>query len=53
MEGELEEAVERGATGIDGCDARRGEDDVLLLGVLGYVAQEGALTRARLSGEEK
>ena len=53
MEGQTEEAVQRRTAGIDGGDTRRCEDDVFLLRVLGNVAQEGALTRAGLSREEK
>ena len=53
MEGQSEETVQGGASGVDGGDARRGEDHVLLLRVLRHVSQEGALTRARLSRQEE
>ena len=53
MEGQTEETVERGASGVDGRDARRGKDYVLLLRVLRDVAEKSALARACLSREEK
>ena len=53
MEGQTEEAVKRGTTRIDGGDTRRGEDDVLLLRVVGYVAQEGRFTRPCLPRKEE
>ena len=53
MEGQTEEAVERGASGIDGGDARRGEDHVLLLRIVGHVAQERRFTRPCLPRKEE
>ena len=52
-EGQTEEAVEGGASGIDGSDTRRREDDMLLLRVLGHVAEERRLTRPCLSREKE
>ncbi len=53
MKRDLEETVKCGATGVDGSDACRGEDDVFLLGVGGNVSEKSRFTRPRLSGEEK
>ena len=53
MEGELEKAMKRGASGIDGGYTSRREDDMFLLGGLGDVAEKRRFTRACLSGKEK
>ena len=53
VEGQPEETVQCGAAGIDGCNARRGQHHPFLLGVLGNIAQERGLTRARLPRQEK
>ena len=45
--------MKRGTTRIDGGDTRRGEDHMLLLRVVGHIAQERGFTRASLSGEEE
>ena len=50
---QTEEAVKRGATGIDGGNAGRGKNHMFLLRVLCYIPQEGALTRACLTCQEK
>ena len=53
VEWQSEEAVERGASGVDGRDASRGEDHVLLLGGLCDIFQERRLTRAGLPCEKE
>ena len=50
---QTEEAVKRRATGIDGSNAGRGKNHMFLLSVLRHIPQEGALTRARLTCQEK
>lgn len=53
MEGELEKAVQGGASGVDGGYASRGEDNVLFLCVGADIPQECRLTGAGFSREEK
>ena len=53
MERQLEERVERRPSGVDGRDARRREDDVLLLCRRCDISEERRLSRTRLSGEEE
>ena len=53
MEGQSEETVQGGASGVDGCDARGCEDHVLLLRVLRDVSQECAFTRSSLPRQEE
>ena len=49
MERQFEEGVQRLASRIDSGNAGRGKYDIFLLGLLGYVAQKGRLTRPCLS----
>jgi len=53
MKRNFEEAVERGATGVDGGNACRSENDVFLLGVGRNVSEKSRFTSPRLSCEEK
>ena len=53
MEGYLEETVERAATDVDGGDAGRGQDHMLLLRHTADMAQKGGLARAGLTCEKK
>ena len=53
VEGQSEEAVEGGASGVDGGDASGREDHVFLLCVAGDVAQERRLTRPCLSRKKE
>ena len=53
MERQSEETVQRRPAGIDGSNARRCQDDILLPGILGNIAQECGLSRSRLSSEKE
>ena len=52
IKGQLEEAVHRASSGVDGCNAGGSQHDVFLLGVLADITQKGRLTRACFSGEK-
>lgn len=53
MEGEFEEGMERSASSIDGSNARRRKDDMLLLGRSSNIAEEGRFACPRLARQEE
>ena len=53
MEGQFEEAVQRLSAGVDGCNTCRSQDDELLPGMFGDIAEERRFTRPCFAGQEK
>ena len=53
MERQFEEGVQRLTPGIDSGNTGRGEYDIFLLGLLGYIAQKSRLTRPCLSRKKE